>query len=112
MFQDSTAGTTHYENDGCGEPAHNGYKDKEIVICAAVKTNTGKIFRGHRHNDCFDAIHSRRFRASSNIEDQGFITSRNRYVTRKEGLKIQLAAGIKSEDPEGYKNELYSEDLY
>ena len=45
--------------------------------------------------------------------DEGFITSRNRYVTRAEGLKLQLEAGIKSVDPEGYKvSQLYSEDLY
>ena len=45
-------------------------------------------------------------------EAQGFITSKNRYVTRAEGLKLQKAAGIPSADPEGYGSELYSEDLY
>ena len=87
--------------------------DKEIVICAAVKTNTGKIFRGHRHGDCIRAITDRRFEPGHNLEDQGFITSRNRYVTREEGRKIQDEAGIKSMNSEGYMpGTLFSEDLY
>lgn len=36
MFQDSAAGTTHFENDQCGEPAHNPLnqptKLKEVLI--------------------------------------------------------------------------------
>ena len=85
---------------------------KEIVICAAVKTNTGKIFRGHRHGDCFVAIFDRHLKSGDLAEDQGFITSKNRFVTRKEGLKLQLEAGITSNEPNGYVNELFSEDLY
>jgi hypothetical protein len=44
--------------------------------------------------------------------DQGFITSRNRYVDREEGLRLQLAAGIESVAPGGYRGQLFSEDLY
>ncbi len=45
---------------------------------------------------------------------QGFITSRNRFVTREEGRVLQDAARIPSMDlPEGYKGStLFSEDLY
>lgn len=44
---------------------------------------------------------------------QGFVTSRNRYVDRKEAMRIQKEAGVESLDPGGYRgDELYSEDLY
>ena len=45
--------------------------------------------------------------------EQGFITSKNRYVSREEGRKLQDEAGIKSIDKDGYRyNTLFSEDLY
>lgn len=112
MFKDSLQGKTHFENDGCGEPAHNGYRDKEIVICAAVVAADGRIFRGHRHNNCLDLMYQLKVKQRPDHEAQGFITSRNRYVDRKEGLRIQKTAGIPSNEPGGYTNELYSEDLY
>lgn len=69
-------------------------KEPEICICAAVKDKTGYIWRGHRHCDCLELLE-----ASGNgyagIHSQGFITSKNRFVTREEGMKLQLAAGIK-----------------
>lgn len=87
--------------------------EKEIAICAAVRTTTGKVFRGHRHSDCFMAIKGRFLIPGDKEEDQGFITSRNRYVDRIEGKKLQDAAGIPSLDPNGYHgNRLFSEDLY
>lgn len=86
---------------------------KEIVICAAVKTITGEIFRGHRHADCFLAIRNAGRKIDSSADAQGFITSSNRFVTRLEGRKLQDAAGIPSVAEDGYQgNTLYSEDLY
>jgi len=87
----------------------------EIVICAAVRLEDGRIFRGHRHTDAL--------RTSCDVvgdtwkcpygDDQGFITSRNRYVTREEALQLQHAAGIPSACPSGYRaRQLFSEDLY
>lgn len=99
------------------------FKDKEIVICSAIMTN-GKIFRGHRHGDCIYTAHKfvchnggidsgEHHWDSSMCYNQGFITSRNRYVGREEGLRIQFAAGIESACPSGYRNrQLFSEDLY
>lgn len=48
------------------------------------------------------------------MAEQGFITSENRFVDRKEGCKLQRAAGIKSVDKNHpyLHDELYSEDLY
>lgn len=86
--------------------------DKEIVICAAVKTETGKIIRGHRHNNCLSLIRELHLSHVNSI--QGFITSKNRFVDRKKGYDLQIEAGIKSLNPNGYCKigELFSEDLY
>jgi hypothetical protein len=94
--------------------------DQEIVICAAVLMHDGYVVRGHRHNDCFrtiDGIPRYKDDKEGGLwgRKQGFVTSRNRFVDRVEGCKIQKAAGIKSvlEGVEAYLHgELYSEDLY
>ena len=85
----------------------------EIVICAAVKTIHGKIIRGHRHSDCLHAIRDRKLKPGTSYNAQGFITSRDRFVDRSTGRKLQDKAGIKSADKEGYHGDtLFSEDLY
>jgi hypothetical protein len=88
--------------------------DKEICICAAVIANGGTIIRGHRHVDCLYTIKRMKLKPTEKNVDQGFITSRNRYVDRKEGYKLQIAAGIKSIDSimPYMGEELFSEDLY
>ncbi len=88
--------------------------EPEIVICAAVIEEDGTIIRGHRHSDCFRTIWERKKKHRPNHDAQGFITSKNRYVNRKEGYEIQKAAGIESIDKElpFHGGELYSEDLY
>lgn len=89
----------------------------EIVICAALRDIDGSVLRCHRHHHGF-AILRNRYAARSHAVvldhvEQGFITSRNRYVDRVEGLQLQRAAGIASVDPKGYRPpELFSEDLY
>lgn len=92
----------------------------EIVICAAIRMPDGYVVRGHRHHDCIrTAREIPRYEDEPwhvNGDDQGFVTSKNRYVTRKEGYKIQISAGIESADyykSGGYRgDELFSEDLY
>lgn len=90
----------------------------ETIICAAVRAKDGFIYRGHRHAHAMHKPFGLQGIPGYEKEhpygdDQGFITSKNRYVTRQEGMKIQLAAGIPSADPGGYRgDELYSEDLY
>lgn len=91
---------------------------KEMCICAALLMPDGYIIRGHRHSDCFKTA---REMGRYNMMDfrnigskgQGFVTSRNRFVTREVGRKLQDAAGIPSANPEGYMpGTLFSEDLY
>jgi hypothetical protein len=96
----------------------------EVCICAAIRLPDGRIIRGHRHGDCIQTAaqlidHRWRMKlepapwSAEMCRDQGFITSRNRYVGREEALALQHAAGIPSACPSGYrKRELFSEDLY
>ncbi len=86
--------------------------NKEFCICAAIKTPLG-IIRGYRHGDCFRTMYNKNIKRSSE-EVQGFITSKNRFVNRQEGYMLQIAANVKSADPDGYitPGVLYSEDLY
>jgi hypothetical protein len=95
-----------------------GADQQEICICAAVRLeDDGYIIRGHRHHNCLQTAVERQ-RATEPYSRpitpvQGFITSRNRFVDRKEGLRLQLAAGIESVSPDGYRGDiLFSEDLY
>ncbi len=98
---------------------------RETVICAAIRLPNGTVFRGHRHGDCIRTAHAsvtwngsvdpgEHHWTPDMCSDQGFITSRNRYVGRATGLQLQLAAGIESAsaDGRGYRGQLYSEDLY
>ena len=92
----------------------------EFVICSAVRASDGKVVYGHRHHDCLRTLHSIPGYESERPhgDDQGFVTSHGRYVNRKEGCKIQKAAGIASvlDGTKGNEaflhGELYSEDLY
>lgn len=86
--------------------------DAEICICAAIRMG-GLIIRGHRHDDCFRNMRTRR--VDSEPITQGFITSRNRFVDREEAMRLQRAAGAKSvysDDGELHGDVLFSEDLY
>lgn len=90
--------------------------NKEICICAAIKLQDGFIIRGHRHADCYHNLAGRPKYKETKMHlfaDEGFITSKNRYVGREEGLALQLAADIPSADKDGYRGEmLFIEDLY
>lgn len=95
------------------EAALEEVEQKEIVICAAVMAEDGTIYRGHRHGDAMQVCAGTGRKLFNGREQQGFITSKNRYVSREEGRKLQDAAGIPSADPEGYRGKtLFSEDLY
>ena len=81
----------------------------EVCICAAIKLADERVIRGHRHDDCIQT--AIKWKAEYKDSEQGFVTSRNRFVGRKEAMELQKAAGIASRD--GYRgNILFSEDLY
>ena len=78
--------------------------DPEVIICAAILMPDGYIIRGHRHNDCIHtAAGYARYLGVRPVE-QGFLTSRNRFVGREEAYVIYRPT-------EGCRD-LYSEDVY
>lgn len=88
-------------------------REQETVVCSAVIADDGMVYRGHRHGHCFQAIRDEGKKEMSSADSQGFITTRNRFVTRKEARLLQDTAGIESVDKDGYRsNTLFSEDLY
>lgn len=84
-------------------------KYNEIIICAAIKDDYNRVFRGHHHHDCIRTLRN----APSGVErhfTEGFITSTNRFVERREAMDIQINAGKMPESDRGV--DLFSEDLY
>lgn len=78
---------------------------KEVIICSAIMLHDGYIVRGHRHNDCIRTIRGiPRYNIEASVENQGFMTSHNRFVDRYDGYKIHF--GVDKE------KQLFSEDVY
>ena len=116
-----------------GENGVDGVERAEgWVLCAAVWFDDGKVYDGqpvniesgfvvpgHRHFNVYSALlaflkflgrDEKEIEKFLGIEKvQGFLTSKNRFVDRKEAYKIALQAG----QVEGKEREkLFSEDLY
>ena len=106
---------------------------KERIICAAVwykeilikkeipyqSTNpincpTGLVFSGHRHGQCiYTKCAVTGLRACESGEnEQGFLTSKNRFVIREEALIIALEQNQVINLREVRGDRLFSEDLY
>lgn len=93
---------------------------KERILCAAIKRINPRpetqlrnndihlIEIGYRHCDIF---HRFRGELSHDPNDQGFYTSKGRFVGREEGYWIAKAAG-QIINPHPQEGTLYSEDLY
>lgn len=97
-------------------------QEKEFILCAAIKyKNT--VICGRRHDDCYTILKKllTPYIHPDDIilpgrEDQGFITSTNRYVDRKEAFKIakennQIRYGLLASDNDS-DSILISENLY
>ena len=107
---------------------------KEYILCAAIKRIEPKkctpyhnndicnIEIGYRHHDIFQRFPGE---VSKKSEDQGFYTSKGRFVDRKEATVIAMASGQikntyygKKSHMKAYKDgdlivkNLYSENLY
>lgn len=116
---------------------------QEIIICSAIHFDDGKEYAhqpnniktgfvvcGRRHHNCYNVLASlgkalgleERIRVIIQVVDrdsQGFLTNKNKFVDRKEGMKIAKAANqlinpaLHPEDDGILTSEdLYSEDLY
>jgi hypothetical protein len=115
-------------------------KQKEFILCAAIYINDnqkheqqpvnieiGFVICGRRHNNCYQTIADLKsdvneYFKSLNLSDadyrnqQGFLTSLDRYVNRKEGFKIaklnnQIQFGGTATE-NGEDSILISENLY
>lgn len=91
----------------------------EKIICAAIQVEEmGKVFYGHRHDQCFNALNGElswtlnRQEISKLKTIQGFVTSEGRFVGREEGLVIALKNNQVIDESQIRGNKLYSEDLY
>jgi len=103
-----------------GQPGrhNNNGEEMEKIICSAIKVvDTGKIFYGHRHHNCFEALfeelgwESNRQQLVNLEKIQGFVTTEGRFVNREEAYKIATKCGqLKVDSRTGPL--LFSEDLY
>lgn len=83
-------------------------REREEIICAAIVDSNNRVFRGHRHHDAIHAMSTRP--GTAQVVEEGFITSKNRFVGRREAMDIQIAAGKMAKSNKGV--DLFSEDLY
>jgi hypothetical protein len=98
---------------------------KEYILCAAIwyknysapvhtvkNISEGVVLCGYRHCNIIGQLHS--LVDGDDIEmresEQGFLTSKNRFVDRIEGARIALASN--QIEKLKYGSKLYSEDLY
>jgi hypothetical protein len=97
----------------------------EHILCAALwvddgvpyvhqPTPTGLVFCGWRHSACIDQAVATGFgdREQRSGKHQGFLTSENRFVSRKEAFVIAEAAGQLEGRHIHFPPTLCSEDLY
>lgn len=83
----------------------------EIITHVAIKFK-GKIYalpRPNRHHDCISLAYLE-FKEYIRTESQGFLTSKNRYIDRREAMKIARNSGQLLNETE--TELLYSEDLW
>ncbi|MDB4343500.1 hypothetical protein OAA15_00605 [bacterium] len=100
-------------------------KREERIVCSAIEiTNVNEVYDGVylglRHGDCFGAITRKRTLMKDSDElrikclrnaEQGFLTTKNRFVGRKDAMKIARVQGqVIAQFGNG--TELYSECLY
>ena len=97
----------------------------EFILCAAIRrikprecvrqyhvSDIYDVELGYRHPDILVRFEGE---VSKKPSDQGFFTSRNRFVDRKEAFMIAYQANqipIALYDERGNDGKLYSEDLY
>lgn len=93
------------------------YKDMPTAKYMPTNIDKGIVVEGHRHADIIrtmvNLLGKRTCEFGENCageSEQGFVTNKNRFVDRVEGLKIAREANQLI--AETTFNELYSEDIY
>jgi len=104
--------------------AHLANGKTEYVMCAAnwiddgvdydfkpYNINTGRVFSGHRHPQIFELTRDiYPYDKYGRLTTQGFLTTKNRFLTRKEALVLVKENGQLTKPIIG--SELTSEDLW
>jgi len=104
--------------------AHLKNGETEYVMCAAnyiddgidysfkpYNINTGRVFSGHRHPQIFELTRELYpYDIFGRLTTQGFLTTKNRFLTRKEALILVKENGQLKNNIIG--GELTSEDLW
>lgn len=94
------------------------YKDLPLLVntipsslLRPINCDSGIVFCGHRHPHCLYQMVAMTGKAQheAGSEIQGFLTSKNRFLDRKEAATLHLSNG---RELNYSTNELYSEDLY
>lgn len=80
----------------------------ETIKHAAVKSEDGWIFIGKCHADCLHKMHHINVPYGKGAENQGFITSKGRFVSRSEAAKLALD----SDQIDKHTPLLFSENLW
>ena len=83
-------------------------EELETIKHAAVMSDTGWIFIGKCHADCFHKMDNIGLNPYHNAHGQGFVTSKGRFVFRDKAREIAFKA--KQVDSDGPP--LFSEDLW
>ena len=89
-------------------------KEMPIGVYLPINLNKGIVFCGLRHGQCIYskcAITGLKD-GESGENEQGFLTSKNRFVSREEGLQIALKQNQVLDLNEIRGDRLFSEDLY
>jgi len=111
------------------EELFSNYKKPEYVICSAIhfkdgkkyehqpnNINSGFVVCGRRHHNCYITTYilngnesiSNRMNEANGKAIQGFLTSKDRFIDRKEAAIL----ATERNQIEKYTNCLFSEDLY
>lgn len=89
-----------------------------IVLCAALKIKeTGVVVPCCRHGDGWSILHDLGIKVGYSKVEQGFINTKNEFLTREEAFEVamnngQLSATTRQHKRDQHEYELYSEDLY
>lgn len=93
-------------------------RDVELPACAAIQLPDGTTLAGRRHHNCLSMINytfGGKCPFAKDTWKQGFMTTKGRFVDRREAFRMRMEAELPSACPSGYRihlGELFSEDLY
>lgn len=82
-----------------------------IKEAAIKRISDGKIWTGHRHDNCFNKILWEEFYIPKDLID-GFITDIGEFLDRKEVFKHAVICNQVEDPNDGKERGLISEDLY